>query len=136
MILSYLLGEGHAGGGVLAPHQPRAPVSAGPGNKPLHLHPLFNTIDVLGDGKPTAAANAESGGPSLLRSTASLITAGMLPAEEPVERPRLPVVESLAQRTLTVPWFKHDRPEEIAAFAAAYIKVARAFAKQARDPRE
>ena len=114
--------EALAAEGVLSgnfdPHQEgcRAPASTGPGNKPLHTHPLFNTIDVLNDGKPLAQANAELG-------------AGRRASRRPPERPRLPVVESLGERTLTVPWFKHDRPAEVARFAAAYIKVARQHTK-------
>ena len=33
-------------------------MSAG-GNAPLHLHPLLNTTDVYGHGKPTRIANAD-----------------------------------------------------------------------------
>jgi len=85
-----------------------APISAGPGNKALHSHPVFNSVDIFGDGKPTAAACADSAA---------------------VARPALPAVESLGARTYAVPWFKHDRPEAIARFAAAFIKVARAHAR-------
>ena len=75
------------------------PIMAGPGNKPLHMHPLFNTLDVFGDGAPTAevyrkrarGADAAAGGGSLHGC--------------------LPVAEGLAERSLAVPWFKHDRAE-------------------------
>ena len=70
--------------------------------------------DAFGDGKPTAQANAEFGQSSWRRGEGV--------------RPALPVAESAAESTLAIPWFKHDRAEEVAMFAAAYIKVARAHA--------
>jgi hypothetical protein len=36
----------------------------------------------------------------------------------------LPVSERIAEITFGIPWFKHDRPDRIAAYAAAYRKVA------------
>lgn len=74
------------------------------GNFPLHLHPVVNEADIYGDGKPTRIAFAS----------------------RDVRQPRgsLPVAESLAQRLFGIPWFKHDRPEVIARYAAAYRKVA------------
>jgi len=36
----------------------------------------------------------------------------------------LPVAERIEEIAFSVPWFKHDRPEVIAAYAAAYRKVA------------
>ena len=36
----------------------------------------------------------------------------------------LPVAESIREICLGVPWFKHDDPERIAQYAAAYRKVA------------
>ena len=73
-------------------------------NLPLHLHPLFNTVDVYGDGKPTRIAFAS----------------------RDVRQPEgsLPRAESLRQRAFGIPWFKHDRPEEIERYAAAFRKVA------------
>ncbi|MFQ6048674.1 MAG: DegT/DnrJ/EryC1/StrS family aminotransferase [Phycisphaerae bacterium] len=73
-------------------------------NFPLHLHPVFNDADVYGDGKPTRIAFSD----------------------RDVRQPpgSLPVSEALAERCFGVPWFKHDRAESIARYAAAYRKVA------------
>ncbi len=75
-------------------------------NKALHLHPLFNEIDVYGDGLPTRLAN--------------------LPEGVDVRQPpgSLPVSEGVQERVFSVPWFKHDRPEIIHAYATAIRKVA------------
>lgn len=73
-------------------------------NYPLHTHNVFHTADVLGAGKPTAIAFTERDvrqGPGTL-----------------------PVSESIREICLGVPWFKHDDPERIAQYAAAYRKVA------------
>jgi hypothetical protein len=77
----------------------------GPGcNYPLHLHPLFNTCDVYGHGKPTRIAHAT----------------------RDVRQPpgSLPVTELAGTLTYHVPWFKHDRPAVIEEHAAAFRKVA------------
>jgi len=70
----------------------------------LHLHPVFNTVDVYHDGKPTRVAFAD----------------------RDVRQPQgsLPVAESFHERTVMIPWFKRFRPEVIAQHAAAYRKVA------------
>jgi dTDP-4-amino-4,6-dideoxygalactose transaminase len=73
-------------------------------NRPLHLHPLFNTCDVYGDGKPTRVAHSRR---DLRQGPGSL-----------------PVTEILNQRVYSVPWFKHDRPAIIAEHAAAFRRVA------------
>lgn len=73
-------------------------------NTPLHLHPVFNTADVFGDGKPTRIAFA---GRELRQPPGSL-----------------PHTEALADRCFGIPWFKHDQPERIEQYAAAYRKVA------------
>ncbi len=73
-------------------------------NAPLHLHPVLNEADVHGDGKPTRNAFADRD----LRQPAG----------------SLPVSEALAARCYGVPWFKHDDPEAIGRYAAAYRKVA------------
>ncbi len=80
-----------------------APCSPGI-NKPLHLHPLFNTCDVYGHGAPTRLAHSDR---DLRQPLGSL-----------------PVSESIGFRSYRVPWFKHDRPAIIAEHAAAYRKVA------------
>ncbi len=73
-------------------------------NAPLHLHPVFNEADVFGDGKPTRIAFAN----------------------RDVRQPpgSLPVAEALAERAFGIPWFKHDDPDLIEQYAAAYRKVA------------
>lgn len=73
-------------------------------NKPLHLHPLFNTCDIYGHGKPTRLAHADRD----LRQ---------LPGS-------LPVSEGIGARTYIIPQFKRYHPEVIKAHAAAYRKVA------------
>lgn len=77
----------------------------GPGaNFPLHLHPAFHTMDLFHQGKPTMIAFGQR---DVRQGPGSL-----------------PVSESIAEITFGVPWFKHDRPEAIEQFAAAYKKVA------------
>ncbi len=82
-----------------------APCSPGC-NKALHLHPVFNTLDIYGQGKPTRIAN--------------------LPDGVDVRQPRgsLPVSEGIQSKVYRIPWFKHDRPAAIRAYAGAYRKVA------------
>ncbi len=73
-------------------------------NSPLHLHPVFHTADLFRQGQPTMIAFGQRDvrqGPGAL-----------------------PVAERVADTVLGVPWFKHDRPGIIAAYAAAYRKVA------------
>ena len=59
---------------------------------------------MYGDGKPTRIAFAD----------------------RDVRQPAgsLPVSAALGDRCFGIPWFKHDRPESIARYAAAYRKVA------------
>jgi dTDP-4-amino-4,6-dideoxygalactose transaminase len=73
------------------------------GNKPLHLHPLLNTTDVYGHGKPTRIANA---GRDLRQPAGSL-----------------PMSEAIAARTFGIPWFKHYQPEVIDEYVGAFKKV-------------
>jgi len=81
------------------------PAAAG-ANFLLHLHPMLNDADVYGHGKPTRIAHSDRD----LRQPAG----------------SLPVSESLPERTFSVPWFKHYRPDIIAAYAAGVRKVAEA----------
>jgi dTDP-4-amino-4,6-dideoxygalactose transaminase len=77
----------------------------GPGmNAPLHLHALFNTADVYGDGKPTRIAFADR---DLRQPPGSL-----------------PVSEAMSLRVYSIPWFKHYRPAQIEEYAGAFKKVA------------
>lgn len=71
---------------------------------PLHLHPVFHEADIYGHGRPTAMANPERD-----------VRQG---------EGTLPVTESLRSRLLSIPWFKHYRPEVIAQYAEAFRKVA------------
>lgn len=80
--------------------------SCGPGcNSALHLHPVFNTIDIYNQGQPTRIANSPEG--------------------VDVRQPRgsLPISEGIQQRVFSIPWFKHYRPKIIEEYAAAYRKV-------------
>lgn len=74
------------------------------GNFPLHLHPVFNEADVYNDGKPTRIAFSD----------------------RDVRQPKgsLPVSERINNTLFGIPYFKHDRPEIIEQYAAAYRKVA------------
>jgi len=74
------------------------------GNFPLHLHPAFHEADVYGHGKPTVIANAKR---DVRQGPGSL-----------------PVTENFKNTVFCIPWFKHDRPEVIEEYAAAYRKVA------------
>jgi dTDP-4-amino-4,6-dideoxygalactose transaminase len=80
-------------------------VESNPGcNKALHLHPVFNDIDVYHQGKPTRVANS----PLDLR-----------------QPPRsLPVSEGIQEGVFSIPWFKHNRPKVIEEHAEAFRKVA------------
>ena len=80
-------------------------VGCAPGcNAALHLHPLFNTCDVYGHGKPTRIANSDRD----LRQPAG----------------SLPVSEGIGARIYGIPWFKRYRPEIIEEYAEAFRKVA------------
>jgi dTDP-4-amino-4,6-dideoxygalactose transaminase len=72
-------------------------------NSCLHLHPLLNTCDVYGHGKPTRIANSA----------------------RDVRQPEgsLPVSEAIGRHVYTIPWFKHYRPEAIEQYANAFRKA-------------
>lgn len=91
-------------------------VSCSPGcNRPLHLHPLFTTCDVYGDGKPTRTATSRR---QLCQPAGSL-----------------PVTEAMNARVYSIPWFKYNRPGIIAEHAAAFRKVAENYRELlAQDP--
>jgi len=74
-------------------------------NKPLHLHPLFTTMDVYGHGRPTRIAYLDES----------------VKIEQYIEI--LPVAESINRCVFEVPWFKQYRPEIIEEHARAYKKV-------------
>ncbi len=73
-------------------------------NRPLHLHPLLQTCDVYGHGKPTRVAQAH----------------------RDVRQPAgsLPVSEGISARLYSIPWFKRYRPRIVEQHACAYRKVA------------
>lgn len=73
-------------------------------NFPVHEHPLLHDADVYGHGKPTRIANAHRD----VRETEG----------------SLPVSESIQEKCIRVPWFKHYRPDIIEQHASAYRKVA------------
>ncbi len=76
-------------------------------NAALHLHPLFNTVDVYGHGRPTRLANA---------------------ARDVRQPPgSLPVSEGIGARTFSIPWFKRYRPEQIDEYVEAFRKVAEGY---------
>jgi dTDP-4-amino-4,6-dideoxygalactose transaminase len=74
-------------------------------NKPLHLHPLFTTMDVYGHGRPTRIAYMDE--------SAKI--------DKYIEK--LPVSESINLYVFEVPWFKRYLPEIIEEHANAYKKV-------------
>jgi len=79
--------------------------SCGPGaNYPLHLHPAFHTADLFNMGKPT------------------MISFGQRDVRQGPGT--LPVSESIKEICYGIPWFKHDRPEIIEQYAAAFRKAA------------
>jgi dTDP-4-amino-4,6-dideoxygalactose transaminase len=73
-------------------------------NFPLHLHSLFHTGDIFRMGKPTMIAFGQR---DVRQGPGSL-----------------PVAESINDIAFSIPWFKKDRPEQIAEYAQAYRKVA------------
>ena len=87
---------------------------AGPGaNAALHLHPLLNTCDVYGHGKPTRIANSNR---DLRQGPGSL-----------------PVSEKIGKRAYSIPWFKHYQPRAIAQYANAFKKAARYYKELLKD---
>ncbi|MBN1872641.1 MAG: DegT/DnrJ/EryC1/StrS family aminotransferase [Anaerolineae bacterium] len=82
-------------------------------NKPLHLHPLFNTCDIYGHGQPTRLVHAH----------------------RDVRQPPggLPVSEHIGSHTYRMPQFKRYYPDIIAQHAAAYRKVAENYAALLAD---
>lgn len=73
-------------------------------NKPLHLHSVFHEADIFNQGKPTMVAFGQRDVRQGLGS--------------------LPVSEKVNEIAFGIPWFKHDEPEIIEQYAAAYRKVA------------
>lgn len=82
-------------------------------NAALHLHPLLNTCDVYGHGKPTRIANSNR---DLRQKPGSL-----------------PVSEKIGTKTIWVPWFKHYQPRVIAQYANAFKKAAQHYKELLKD---
>lgn len=73
-------------------------------NFALHLHPVFHDADLFNQGKPTMVSFGQRDvrqGPGTL-----------------------PNSSRIAEIAFGIPWFKHDWPEQIERYAAAYRKVA------------
>ncbi len=75
-------------------------------NLPLHLHPLFNEIDVYHQGKPARIANSPLG----------------VDVRQPLGS--LPVSDTIQEHVFSIPWFKRYRSEIIEEYAHAFRKVA------------
>ncbi|MBE6911927.1 MAG: DegT/DnrJ/EryC1/StrS family aminotransferase [Ruminococcaceae bacterium] len=72
-------------------------------NRPLHTHPVFQTADVFGEGKPTRIANSETDIREMDKG--------------------LEVSENVGKLTFHLPWFKHFDKELIEQYAGAFRKV-------------
>ena len=66
-------------------------------NFSLYEHPLFYSLDVYGEGRPTSRVPEQTG---------------------------FPVCDTIRSRIFTVPWFKHFEPATIDRYLAVYRKVA------------
>lgn len=73
-------------------------------NFPLHTHAVFHEADLFHQGLPTSIAFGQR---DVRQGPGSL-----------------PVAERISEIAFGIPWFKHDRPEQIERYAAAYRKVA------------
>ena len=83
-------------------------------NTPLHLHPVFQDMDLFRMGKPT------------------MISFGQRDVRQGPGT--LPVSESIKNITFNVPWFKHDRTDIIVKYAQAFRKVAQNAKKLLANP--
>jgi dTDP-4-amino-4,6-dideoxygalactose transaminase len=78
-------------------------VEVSPGfNRSLHLHPLLQTCDVYGHGKPTVVAFSN---------------------QKAIQVPSLPISESIHERCMRIPNFKKYKPEVIEQYAETFKKV-------------
>ena len=84
-------------------------------NRALHTHPLFRSLDVYGDGRPTILANARPG------------------IDVRPDPKTLPVSDTAQSRVFKIPWFKRYIPEQIESFALAFKKVARNYEQLLAD---
>jgi len=72
-------------------------------NFPLHLHPVCRDLDIYNEGEPTRISTVDED----IRQTEG----------------SLPVSESVDERVMSIPWFKHYRAQIIDEHAWAYRKV-------------
>ena len=82
-------------------------------NAALHLHPILNTCDIYGHGKPTRIANSDRD----LRQPAG----------------SLPVSEGIGAHLFSIPSFKQYQPEIIEEYANAFRKVAENYKELLAD---
>lgn len=82
-------------------------------NRPLHLHPVFNTCDIYGAGTPTRIANS----PTDIRQKPG----------------SLPISEGIGNKVFGIPWFKQYQPEKIEEYAQAFRKVAENYQEILED---
>lgn len=80
------------------------PIAQPGANFPLHTHAVFHHADLFHQGEPTATAFGQRDVRQTLGS--------------------LPVTERIGEICFGIPWFKHDLPDQIEQYAAAYRKVA------------
>ena len=78
-------------------------------NRALHTHPIFQSIDIYGSGKPTILSNAH---PAI---------------DVRPDRASLASSETIQSRVLKIPWFKRYLPSEIEQYALAFKKTAENF---------
>ncbi len=79
-------------------------------NKALHMHPLFQSVDVYREGLPTRIAHSNR---DVREKTGSL-----------------PNSEALQKKVFAVPWFKHFYPDRIKEYADAFKKVIENYKEQ------
>lgn len=82
-------------------------------NKPLHLHPIFYSIDVYNDGKPTNLRN--------------------LPENVKKEKPSLPVSENIGKKVFSIPRFVKFKPDIIEKYFSAFEKVVKNYKELLKD---
>ncbi|MDR2133826.1 MAG: DegT/DnrJ/EryC1/StrS family aminotransferase [Treponema sp.] len=82
-------------------------------NAALHSHPLFQTVDIYRQGKPTRIANTARDVRELDKN--------------------LPVSNGIGDRVYTIPWFKHYKPVIIEQYANAFKKVSANYRELLKD---
>ena len=84
-------------------------------NRPLHLHPAFNDMDIYAAGQPTRTADMPNDIDTkhLTRS--------------------LPVSESINDKVIQLPWFKHFRKDVVDQYVQAFEKVTEGYKQLLHD---